>query len=160
MKKLVMFSLVIVAGMFSCSDNEPVNPTKEKVSPPPVSINVTGRLQSSAFPETAEVWYMITTSPSPGTWTYLATISATNCLSLGSISANNGDLLHIVVVESGNYDGVVFKAKTGAGCPGKTTPDYCGNLIDNGGYTHTVSGGTDIAIQATVSNGHLYNCYF
>lgn len=164
MKKLiVIIGMFALAGVFSCSDNEPLK--KETVAPPPTvrTIFVNAKKENSSL-EQADVYYSVNSGT--GAWTLLGSISSTSCTSVGSFSANDGDTVYFAILENSTSDGVSFWLRpNSASCPNSGTSTYCGNFTDGTDYPgFLVSANATISLTArvrTVANVNiLWNCYF
>ena len=168
-KTFTVLFVTLLVGVLSCSDNE-LMPTQNKPVTPVMpgnsdgarllttrTIYVNGRTSASTL-ETAGVYYQI----NGGGWNSIATLSGTNCQSLGSFSANDGDIINLAVAETAT-DGVSFLVKTGSGCP-STGSLLCGNLVDGSDFSHTVTASVTLSIQAEVRTNVtptvFLNCYF
>jgi len=127
MKKLItMLTLIVLVTALSCSDTELVSPVKKDaatVAPPPAArtVYLDARMSSGTLTP-VDIYYM-TPYPS-GTWTYLATLTGTNCQNMGSFTAYDGDVVYVMVWD-GTYN-VSYHARAGT-CASTSHTRYCGN---------------------------------
>jgi hypothetical protein len=100
-KIIPVLFLLILAGVFSCNEGDPITPKTDDhtVAPPPRSINVNAKLQSTLATQTADVYVRVNS----GTWTLVNSVPGTTCTSIGSFSANDGDSIEFMVVDAANF---------------------------------------------------------
>lgn len=125
-KIIPVLSLLVLAGVLSCTEKDSVTPKKKEalVTPPPRTINVNARLQHTLTSQTANVLVRVNS----GSWTLVNSVPSTTCTSIGSFSASDGDTIQVMVLEATNpnYWTGEFRASTSFKCPSSGT-NYCGD---------------------------------